>query len=290
MRRASQAMQHMGRVSAVNPGHAMQRHMCSAPPAPAFILSEKVGSVGVITLNRPKALNALCDQLVSELNAQLAVFDKDAEVGAIIITGSERAFAAGADIKEMATKTYMEAYKANMLATWNDEVTKVQKPIIAAVNGYALGGGCELAMMCDIIIAGDKAVFGQPETTIGTIPGCGGTQRLTRAVGKSKAMEMILTGNMFLNATQAETAGLVSRVVPASELLDSAMTTAKQIASLSQPSVAMAKEAVNAAYENTLVQGVVFERRLFHSTFSTKDQKEGMGAFAEKRKPEWKHE
>lgn len=247
--------------------------------------------MGLITLNRPKALNALCDELVHELNTQMQAYDNDSEVGCIVITGSDKAFAAGADIKEMAGKTYMEAYRTDMLSHWNDNIIKVKTPLIAAVNGFALGGGCELAMMCDIIIAGDKAKFGQPEISIGTIPGCGGTQRLTRAIGKSKAMEMILTGDM-MTATQMEQAGLVSRVVAADQLVDEAVATATKIANTSRPIARMCKEAVNAAYETTLAQGVVFERRLFHSTFSTQDQKEGMGAFAEKprRNPVWKHE
>lgn len=197
--------------------------------APEMILAEKKGKVGLITLNRPKALNALCDKLIKELNAQLKTYQADPEVGAIVITGSEKAFAAGADIKEMSSQTYMSAYNADMLAFWHD-ITQIKKPIIAAVNGYALGGGCELAMMCDIIIAGDKARFGQPEITIGTMPGCGGTQRLTRAVGKSKAMEWMLTGNMF-TAEEAEKAGLVSRVVPADKLVEDALATADKIAS-----------------------------------------------------------
>jgi enoyl-CoA hydratase/carnithine racemase len=256
--------------------------------APEMILAEKKGKVGVITLNRPKALNALCQQLVTELNAQLKTFQEDPEVGSIILTGSEKAFAAGADIKEMASQTYMTAYNKDMLAFWHD-ITTIKKPIIAAVNGFALGGGCELAMMCDIIIAGDKAKFGQPEITIGTIPGCGGTQRLTRAVGKSKAMEWMLTGKFF-SAEEAEKAGLVSRVVPADKLMDDAMQTAEKIAGFSQPIVSLTKEAVNAAYETSLQQGVVFERRLFHSTFATNDQKEGMAAFVEKRAPDFKNE
>jgi enoyl-CoA hydratase/carnithine racemase len=257
-------------------------------PAHQYILSEKRGKVGLITLNRPKALNALCDGLISELNAQVTAFDADHDIGAIVITGSEKAFAAGADIKEMKDKTYMSAYKSNMLSQWHN-ITKIKTPVIAAVNGYALGGGCELAMMCDIIIAGDKAKFGQPEIALGTIPGCGGTQRLTRAIGKSKAMEMILTGDP-ITAQDAEKAGLVSRVVPAAELVTKAIETGNKIASYSKPIVSLAKESVNAAYETTLEQGVTFERRLFHSTFATKDQKEGMTAFAEKRKPVWSNE
>lgn len=254
-----------------------------------FITVEKKGRVGVITLNRPKALNALCDALVAELNSQLHAFDNDPSIGAIVLTGSEKAFAAGADIKEMSSKSYMEAYKGDMLSSWNDRVAKVRTPLIGAVNGYALGGGCELAMMCDILIAGEKAKFGQPEINIGTIPGCGGTQRLTRAIGKSKAMEMILTGDM-MSAADMEKAGLVSRVVSPDKLIDTAVEIGTKIAAQSQPIARMAKEAVNAAYENSLSQGVIFERRLFHSTFATKDQKEGMTAFVEKRKPNWSHE
>jgi enoyl-CoA hydratase/carnithine racemase len=248
-----------------------------------YLIVEKRGKVGLITLNRPKALNALCDGLVKELNAQVKCFESDPTIGAIVITGSEKAFAAGADIKEMSSKSYMDAYKNDMLAHWHD-LTRSRVPVIAAVNGYALGGGCELAMMCDMIICGDKAVFGQPEVTIGTIPGCGGTQRLTRAIGKSKAMEMILTGRQ-MQAQEAEQSGLVARVVPAAELVDQAVKLAEKIASFSRPIVTMAKEGVNAAYETTLQQGVIFERRLFHSTFATNDQKEGMKAFSEKRKP-----
>ncbi|EGZ20232.1 hypothetical protein PHYSODRAFT_285389 [Phytophthora sojae] len=253
------------------------------------ILTEVRGKVAIITLNRPKALNALCSPLIEELNGAAHAFDADPSIGAIVITGSgSKAFAAGADIKEMATKTFVDAYKSNMFANWGD-ITKVSKPVIAAVNGYALGGGCELAMLCDLIIAGDSAKFGQPEITLGTIPGCGGTQRLIRAVGKSKAMEMILTGNM-IDAQQAERDGLVARVVPADQLLDEALKTANKIASFSQPVVKMAKEAVNAAYEQSLQEGLKYESRLFWSSFATKDQKEGMAAFVEKRKADFKDE
>jgi len=248
-----------------------------------YIITEKRGKVALITLNRPKALNALCDGLIKELNHALAGFES--EVSAIVITGSERAFAAGADIKEMSSKSYMEAYKTDMLSTWNN-VTKIKIPIIAAVNGFALGGGCELAMMCDIIIAGEKAMFGQPEINLGTIPGCGGTQRLTRAIGKSKAMEMVLTGRS-MTAKEAEQAGLVSRVVPANETVEAALKVAEEIANRSKPIAMLAKEAVNEAYESSLSSGIVFERRLFHSTFATADQKEGMGAFVQKRKPDF---
>lgn len=250
-----------------------------------YLIVSKHDKVVLITLNRPKALNALCDGLVKELNQQLTQFDQDDSVGAIVITGSEKAFAAGADIKEMSSKSFAQAYNTNMLAFWHN-LTQIRKPIIAAVNGYALGGGCELAMMCDIIYAGEKAIFGQPEIALGTIPGCGGTQRLTRAVGKSKAMEMILA-DVKINAQQAHQCGLVSDVYPAAELVPKAIATAQKIASYSKPIVAMAKESVNAAYETTLQQGVLFERRLFHATFASKDQKEGMNAFVEKRKPSW---
>ncbi|KAK5580874.1 hypothetical protein RB653_000898 [Dictyostelium firmibasis] len=250
-----------------------------------YILAEKKGRVGLVTLNRPKSLNALSDGLISEINSAVKLFQEDKDVGSIIITGSEKAFAAGADIKEMEKVTLPDAYNNDLLAQWHD-LTKIRKPIIAAVNGYALGGGCELAMMCDIIIAGEKAVFGQPEIKLGTIPGCGGTQRLIRAIGKSKAMELVLTGNN-LNAIEAEKAGLVSKVVPVEELLTEATKMAEKIASYSQLTVAMAKEAVNASYELTLQEGIRFERRMFHSTFGTHDQKEGMNAFVEKRTPTW---
>ncbi|KAM9978300.1 hypothetical protein ACTFIZ_000754 [Dictyostelium cf. discoideum] len=250
-----------------------------------YILAEKKGRVGLVTLNRPKSLNALSDGLISEINSAVKLFQEDKDVGSIIITGSEKAFAAGADIKEMEKVTLPDAYNNDLLAQWHD-LTKIRKPIIAAVNGYALGGGCELAMMCDIIIAGEKAVFGQPEIKLGTIPGCGGTQRLIRAIGKSKAMELVLTGNN-LTAVEAEKAGLVSKVVPVEELLTEATKMAEKIASYSQLTVAMAKEAVNASYELTLQEGIRFERRMFHSTFGTHDQKEGMNAFVEKRTPTW---
>eukprot|EP01039_Chlorochromonas_danica_P002671 gene2671-2916_t len=248
---------------------------------------EARGRVGLITLYRPKALNALCDQLVSEVVEAGKAFVADENIGAIVITGSEKAFAAGADIKEMSTRTYVENYTSNMFANWAD-VAKLPKPTIAAVSGYALGGGCELAMMCDIIIAAENAKFGQPEITLGVIPGGGGTQRLIRAIGKSKAMEMILTGSM-IDAHQAERDGLVSKVVPVDKLLDTAIGIADRIASFSQPVVRMCKETVNSAYDLNLEEGLRFERRIFHSTFALEDQKEGMGAFLAKRKPEWKH-
>lgn len=253
------------------------------------ILTETRGPVGLITLNRPKALNALSRQLVAELAEALNQFEADDAVGCIVITGSERAFAAGADIKEMKDKTFVEAFLQNFIGPndW-ERVTHTRKPVIAAVAGYALGGGCELAMMCDFILAGDNARFGQPEITIGTIPGSGGTQRLTRFVGKSKAMEMCLTGRQ-MDAAEAERAGLVSRIIPVADLVEEAVKVATQIATLSRPVVLMAKEAVNRAYETTLAEGVKFERRLFHSSFALDDQKEGMNAFAEKRPPNFKH-
>ncbi|CAO3449353.1 Enoyl-CoA hydratase (EC 4.2.1.17) _ degradation of branched-chain amino acids and alpha-keto acids [Azospirillum argentinense] len=252
------------------------------------ILVETRGPVGLVTLNRPKALNALSDLLVTELGQALDALEADDSVGAIVVTGSEKAFAAGADIKEMQNFSYMDVYKANFITAKWERLAKCRKPTIAAVAGYALGGGCELAMMADFILAADTAKFGQPEITIGTIPGAGGTQRLTRFVGKSKAMEMCLTGRL-MDAAEAERAGLVSRVVPAAELVDEAVKVAEKIAKLSRPVVMMAKDAVNAAYETTMSEGIRVERRIFHSTFATEDQKEGMAAFAEKRQPDWKH-
>ncbi len=252
------------------------------------ILVETRGRVGLITLNRPKALNALCVGLIKDLGAALDAFEADDEVGCIVLTGSEKAFAAGADIKEMADKSYMDAYLQDFITVGWQRITTCRKPIIAAVAGYALGGGCEIAMMCDFILAAENAKFGQPEITIGTIPGSGGTQRLTRFVGKSKAMEMCLTGRQ-MDAAEAERAGLVSRIVPVADLVDEAVKTAERIAGMSRPAVFMTKEAINAAYETTLQQGVMFERRLFHSTFATEDQKEGMAAFVEKRQPNFKN-
>jgi enoyl-CoA hydratase len=253
-----------------------------------MILTETQGRVGVITLNRPQALNALCDQLMEELGQALKAYDADPAIGAIVLTGSAKAFAAGADIKEMKGRDYPAVYFDDFIGKRWETVLTIQKPVIAAVAGFALGGGCELAMMCDLILAADTAKFGQPEINLGIIPGAGGTQRLTRAVGKSKAMEMVLTGRM-MDADEAERSNLVCRVVPADQLLAEAVKMGEKIASLSGPSVAMAKEAVNAAYELTLREGVRFERRLFLSLFSTEDQKEGMSAFAEKRKPDFKH-
>ncbi|MDB5365907.1 MAG: enoyl-CoA hydratase [Rhodospirillales bacterium] len=249
-----------------------------------MIRAETRGAVGLITLDRPKAMNALCDQLFTELGIALHQFDDDPAIGCIVLTGSEKAFAAGADIKEIQAKTFQDVYAEEFITKKWEEVTKLRTPVIAAVAGYALGGGCELAMMCDFILAADTAKFGQPEITIGTIPGAGGTQRLTRFVGKSKAMEMVLTGRM-IDAVEAERSGLVSRIVPAAELLEEALRTAEKIAAFSRPIVYMAKEATNRAYETTLAEGVRFERRLFHASFATEDQKEGMAAFAEKRKP-----
>jgi enoyl-CoA hydratase len=252
------------------------------------ILVETKGTVGLIRLNRPQALNALSAALVGDLGAALDAFESDDAIGAIVITGSEKAFAAGADIKEMQAKTYMDVYLADFITTGWERVTTCRKPVIAAVAGFALGGGCELAMMCDTIIAADTARFGQPEILLGTIPGAGGTQRLTRFVGKAKAMEMCLTGRM-MDAAEAERSGLVSRVVPATELVDEALKVAEKIASLSRPAVMMVKEVINRAYETTLAEGVRFERRVFHSTFATEDQKEGMAAFVEKRPAKFKN-
>jgi len=252
------------------------------------ILVERRDAVGLITLNRPQALNALCTPLIEELGKALDDLEADDAIGAIVLTGSEKAFAAGADIKEMQPKSYMDCYLDDFITDGWERVAATRKPTIAAVAGYALGGGCEMAMMCDFIIAADTAKFGQPEITLGVIPGAGGTQRLTRFVGKSKAMEMCLTGRM-MDADEAERCGLVSRVVAADELLDDAIKTAGKIASMSRPVVYMAKESVNRSYETTLSEGVRFERRLFHSCFATEDQTEGMAAFAEKRKPEFKN-
>jgi len=249
------------------------------------IIAETRGKVGVITLNRPKALNALNSQVLAELSEALKAFDADPGIGAIVITGSEKAFAAGADIKEMQHKTYVEAFLEDFFSGW-DNVGRTRKPIIAAVAGYALGGGCELAMMCDFIIAADNAKFGQPEITLGVMPGMGGSQRLTRAVGKAKAMDLCLTGRM-MDAAEAERAGLVSRIVPAEKLLEEALAAADKIAAFSLPAVMMAKEAVNRSFETTLAEGLRFEKRLFHSMFALDDQKEGMSAFVEKRKADF---
>jgi enoyl-CoA hydratase len=252
------------------------------------VLIERQGAVGIVRLNRPSALNALSAQLIIELGEAFDDLEFDPAIGAIVLTGSERAFAAGADIKEMQAKTYIEAYTQDFITRGWERVAQCRKPVIAAVAGFALGGGCEVAMMCDIIIAADTAKFGQPEINLGVIPGAGGTQRLPRFVGKAKAMDLCLTGRM-MDAQEAERAGLVSRIVPADKLLEEAMGAATRIAGLSQPAVMMAKEAVNRAFETTLAEGVRFERRLFHSTFATEDQKEGMAAFIEKRKPAFRN-
>jgi len=253
------------------------------------ILVERRGAVGVVTLNRPAALNALNAGLIAELASALDRLEVDAAIGAIVLTGNEKAFAAGADVKEMASKTYPEIYCEDFITRGWERLGQCRKPVIAAVAGFALGGGCELAMMCDIVIAADTAKFGQPEITLGTIPGAGGTQRLTRFVGKAKAMDLCLTGRM-MDAAEAERAGLVSRIVPAAELLSEAVTIAERVAQMSRPVAMMVKEAVNRAYETTLAEGVRFERRLFHSTFAVADRKEGMAAFIEKRKPQFRNE
>ena len=252
------------------------------------IVVETRGRVGIIRLNRPQALNALNIALKTELLAAAEAFDADADIGCIVITGSDKAFAAGADIKEMADKSYIDIFGADYAADY-ERLTRVRKPIIAAVAGFALGGGCELAMMCDLIIAADNAKFGQPEIKLGVIPGIGGTQRLTHAVGKAKAMDLILTGRM-MDAAEAERSGLVARVVPAASLMDDTMKIAETIAAMSLPSVLAAKEAVNRSFETSLVEGVRFERRVFHALFATKDQKEGMAAFVEKRPPKFRNE
>ncbi|MDP2020248.1 enoyl-CoA hydratase [Hydrogenophaga taeniospiralis] len=256
---------------------------------PELITVRTEGRVGVITLNRPKQLNALNDQLMTELGAALQAFDADEGIGCMIITGSEKAFAAGADIGAMATYTFADVYKGDYITRNWETIRSVRKPVIAAVSGFALGGGCELAMMCDFIIAADNARFGQPEIKLGIIPGAGGTQRLPRAVGKAKAMDMALTGRM-MDATEAERAGLVSRVVPLDKLMDEALGAALMICEFSQPSVMAAKECVNRAFEGGLADGVMFERRLFHALFATADQKEGMDAFVNKRKAVFQHQ
>jgi enoyl-CoA hydratase len=252
------------------------------------IIVERRGRVGIVRLNRPQALNALNVALMDELLGAVEAFDADAGVGCILITGSDKAFAAGADIKEMADKTYIDIFRADYTADY-ERLTRVRKPVIAGVAGFALGGGCELAMMCDFIIAADTAKFGQPEIKLGIIPGIGGTQRLTRAVGKAKAMDLILTGRM-MDAAEAERSGLVARVVPAASLMEEAMKVAETIAALSQPSLLAAKEAVNRSFETSLAEGVRFERRVFHALFATKDRKEGMTAFIEKRPPRFTNE
>ena len=251
------------------------------------IIVERRGRVGIVRLNRPQVLNALNATLRNELLGAVEAFDADADVGCILLTGSEKAFAAGADIKEMADQSYIDIFRADYTADY-ERLARVRKPIIAAVAGFALGGGCELAMMCDLIIAADNAKFGQPEIKLGVIPGIGGTQRLTRAVGKAKAMDLILTGRM-MDAAEAERSGLVARVVPAARLMEEAIKVAETIAAMSQPSLLAAKEAVNRSFETSLAEGVRFERRVFHALFATEDQKEGMRAFVEKRAPAFKN-
>jgi enoyl-CoA hydratase len=253
------------------------------------LLTEVDGAIAVITLNRPEALNAFNNQLMDELTAALDRFDDDPEIGCIVITGSKKAFAAGADIKEMRDQSYMDAYYSDFITRNWERASRMRKPLVAAVNGYALGGGCELAMMCDFILAGENAKFGQPEITIGVSPGAGGTQRLTRFAGKSKAMEMCLTGRM-MDAEEAERCGLVSRIVPSDDLVEEAKAVAKKIASMPRAAAMLTKEMVNAAYETPLSQGVMFERRLFHSLFATEDQKEGMEAFVDKRQAHFKNQ
>ena len=251
------------------------------------ILVETHGRVGVIRLNRPQALNALNKALIAELTQAIETFDVDEKIGCMLITGSDKAFAAGADIKEMADKPFIDAYLSDFVSNWN-AAARARKPIVAAVAGFALGGGCELAMQCDIVIAADTAKFGQPEIKLGVIPGIGGTQRLARAVGKTKAMDLILTGRI-MDAAEAEKSGLVARVVSPASLMDEAMKVAETVANMSLPSTLAAKEAVNRAFESGLSEGIVFERRIFHSLFATEDQKEGMNAFIEKRPPKWKN-
>ena len=254
------------------------------------IIVETRGKVGLVTLNRPKALNALSPDLMRELSKAVDVFEADSQIGCIVVTGSDKAFAAGADIKEMKSKSYMDVYMSDFITAEWERIARCRKPVIAAVAGYALGGGCELAMMCDFILAADNAKFGQPEINLGIIPGAGGTQRLPRFVGKSKAMEMALLGqSRMMDAEEAERSGLVSRILPLADLIEDAIKTAQKIAELSQPIVMMAKESVNRAYETTLSEGVRFERRLFHSAFATDDQKEGMAAFSDKRKPDFQN-
>jgi enoyl-CoA hydratase len=248
---------------------------------------ERHGRAGLVRLHRPEALNALSAELIEELDAALRTFDADPEIGCIVLTGSEKAFAAGADIKEMRDKNFADAFLEDFLGRW-DGVTRIRKPIIAAVSGYALGGGCEIAMMCDFILAAENATFGQPEIRLGVMPGAGGTQRLTRAVGKAKAMELCLTGRS-MDAEEAERAGLVSRILSVDALIPEAISVAQKIAAMSLPAVLMAKEAVNRAFETTLAEGVRQERRMFYSLFATEDQKEGMTAFVEKRRPTFKH-
>lgn len=282
------ALRSSSRVAAVRPFSSSVSLRFASDSSSSYqnILTSQKGKVGIIQLNRPKALNALSSALFHEVNDALAMYDQDPTVGAIVLTGNEKAFAAGADIKEMKDNTFAGNYKTNFLNHWT-YITQVQKPVIAAVNGYALGGGCELAMMCDIIYAGETAVFGQPEIKLGTLPGAGGSQRLTRAIGKSRAMELVLTGRNF-SAKEASEWGLVSKVVPVGELVDEAVKLGDSISKFSLPVVQMCKEAVNKSYELSLREGLSFERRLFQASFSLDDQKEGMAAFAEKRKAAFK--
>ncbi|KAJ5753654.1 uncharacterized protein N7511_007807 [Penicillium nucicola] len=273
---------YLARVRGYSSAAGSYEHILTSTPKPG---------VGLITLNRPKALNALCTPLFKELNEALSNYDNDQSIGAIILTGSEKAFAAGADIKEMAPKTFADAYNENFIAPWSHLANAIRKPVIAAVSGYALGGGCELALMCDILYCTEKATFGQPEIKLGTIPGAGGSQRLTRAVGKSKAMELILTGKNF-SGKEAGEWGVAAKVVEGGkeELLEEALKTAETIAGYSRVAVVAGKEVVNKSQELSLKEGVEYERRLFHALFGSKDQKIGMTAFAEKKKPEWSHE
>ncbi|XP_077282505.1 enoyl-CoA hydratase, short chain 1 [Temnothorax americanus] len=292
--RASQILfsrvSHAARIPQQIVAPAIRRYSCQTSNY-EFIKVETAGekkNVGIVTLNRPKALNALCNQLMTEVNHALDHLNSDSSIAAVVITGNEKAFAAGADIKEMKDNSFASNLRQNFIAHWNG-VAKSRKPLIAAVNGYALGGGNELAMMCDIIYAGENAKFGQPEIAIGTIPGAGGTQRLPRIIGKSKAMEMVLTGNM-ISAEEAEKSGLVSKIFPTDKVVEEAVKLGEKIASHSPLVVTIAKEAVNAAYETTLQQGLLFEKRMFHSTFSLADRKEGMTAFLEKRSPKYTNE
>src|SRR5512134_2985195 len=283
---APKRVEHCGRLAASLRwrGYRQERYRMSYET----ILVETRGRVGLVTLNRPKALNALSERLMDELGDALLKFDADDAIGAIVVTGSEKAFAAGADIGAMGQWSYMDVFKSDFITRNWETIRRVRKPVIAAVSGFALGGGCELAMMCDLVIAAESARFGQPEIKLGIIPGAGGTQRLPRAVGKAKAMDLILTARM-MDAAEAERAGLVSRVVPNDKLLEEAMAAANAIAGYSLPAVMMAKEAINRAYEAPLSEGLLFERRLFHSLFATADQKEGMAAFVEKRAPRFDH-
>lgn len=254
-----------------------------------LVLSEVRGKVGLLTLNRPKALNALNNEIMQELSDALLAFEKNENIHVIVLTGSEKAFAAGADIKAMQSWSYMDVYKSDYIGGfWETMKTSIRKPVIAAVSGFALGGGCELAMMCDMIIAAENAKFGQPEIKLGTIPGLGGTQRLTRAIGKAKAMDLVLSGR-FMDVKEAESAGLVARVLPVEGFVDEVMKIAEGMAAFSSPVLMMAKQCVNAALETTLEQGLAYERRVFHATFALEDQKEGMAAFVEKRPPQFKN-